>query len=476
MKIKRFEAPTMAEALREIEKEFGEEAVILSAKSQKKSKRFLGKKEATQVVVTAAIDKGHDPVPATALSTGSSDQSTDVPDGASPINRETFPKNSIFKQFKPITKTGQKILKPKFVQPADEPESVSTRSRFYQRLMEKGLNKSMAAEWDQQLQDLLQTDEVDRSADAVQALSQAMQAKRLVGTNCHFKASHQKCTIMIGPSGAGKTSAVAKMAAKQVIAHPESVAVMSLDNQRVAGSAELERFAPILGVPFKKAFNPEDVMSALSEWDGFSHIVVDTPAISLEDPLQREKLRRLLEPFGDAEHVLVLNGAVQEKTMARMIQYFKPLDIHSLCFTSLDWCVDIGSLINQCEKHKLPIGFISDSPRVGEALKTATVELLAELLMGDVSTSVSLDARPVTVVSRSKSLPDRYYVANRNSDIFHFHECKSVKRINTHNMIVFKDSTEAMGQQFKPCRMCCSEFIVPQTFNRLARGYAGSRY
>ncbi len=476
MKIKRFEAPSMSEALRLIKKEFGEEAVILSAKSQKKNKRFLGKKEATQVVVTAAIDKAQDPVPAATQIAGSGDQTVEAFSGVDAIDGETFPKNSIFKRFKPITKTGQKILKPKFVQSMDEPKPVATHSPLYQRLLDKGLNESLAAEWDGQIQDLLPTEEVKDAADINQALSQAMQAKRLVGTNHQFQASHQKIIVMVGPSGAGKTSAVAKMAAKQAIQHPASVAVLSLDNQRVAGCAELERFAPIIGVPFKKAFKPEDITTVLSEWAEFSHIVVDTPAVTLEDPLQREKLRRLLESFDNAEHLLVINGTTQEKTIARMIQYFKPLDIHSLCFTNLDWCVDVGALVNQSEKHNLPIGFISDSPKIGETLKSATADLLAELLVGEVSTRTFTDSESVTVVTRSTSMPDRYYVANRNSDIFHFHECKSVKRINTDNMIVFKDSAEAMGQQFKPCRMCCSEFIVPQPFNRLARGYAGSRY
>jgi len=475
MKIKRFEAPSMSEALRLIKKEFGDEAVILSAKSQKKNRRFLGKKEATQVVVTAAIDKEDDFVSPPVMNQGSGDQITDAINGAASTDREIFPKNSIFKRFKPITKTGQKILKPKFVQPLDPPKPVDFRSPYYQRLRDKGLNETLAAEWDQQIQDLQPLDEDGYSANGVLSLSQAIQAKCLVGTHFETKASHPKYIIMIGPSGAGKTSAVAKMAAKQAIQHPESVAILSLDNQRVAGSAELERFAPIIGVPFKKAFRSEDITSAISEWGGFSHIVVDTPAVSLEDPLQREKLRRLLESFENAEHLLVINSAIQEKTMARMIHYFKALEIQSLCFTSLDWCVDIGALVNKADKHQLPIGFISDSPKIGDALKSATSELLAELLVGDYSKSASDDSHAITMVKRSKPLPDRYYVANRNSDIFHFHECKSVKRINTDNMIVFKDSTEAMGQQFKPCRMCCSELIVPQTFNRLARGYAGSR-
>lgn len=475
MKIKRFEAATMSEALRLIKKEFGDEAVILSARSRQRNKGFLGKKGAEQVVVTAAIDKQPNSITTGNLVLGPDGGGPPSDKSASSADGDKLSGSSILQRFNPITKTGQRILKPKIVELMKAPKPESSHSPLYRQLLDKGLNPMIADEWDNQLKELLPTDATVSPNDAVHALSHVIQAKQLVGTH-HHQPVQQKCTIMIGPSGAGKTSAVAKMAAKLVVQHPDSVAVMSLDNQRVAGSAELERFAPIIGVPFKKAFKTDEVTSVLSDWKTRSHIIVDTPAVSLDDPLQREKLLRLLALYDNAEHLMVINAATQEKTMARMTQYFKPLTIHAFCFTGLDWCVETGTLINQSTDQELPIAFISDSSKVGEELKSATADLLAELLIVGSAPNISSASEPVTVVTRSKKLPEHYYVANRNSDIFHFHECKSVKRIHTDNMIIFKDSAEAMGRQFKPCRMCCSELIVPQSYNRPARGYAGNRY
>jgi flagellar biosynthesis protein FlhF len=476
MKIKRFEADSMSEALRRIKREFGDEAVILSAKSQVRNKRFLGKKGASQVVVTAAIDKQTSGTMTGASVPGEERKGGAPAEGATPNDAGLFPGSSFLKRFNPITRTGQKILKPKIVEKMATPNPEVSRSPLYRRLRDRGVCDTIAGEWDRQIQGLLPDDATAHPKDAVQALSQAIQAKQLVGTHHHRQPMQQRIIILMGPSGAGKTSAVAKMATKLALQHPDGVAILSLDNQRVAGAAELERFAPIIGVPFQKTFKPDEIESALSDCETCSHIIVDTPAVCLDDPLQREKLRRLLVFFDDAEHLLVLNASIQEKTMARMIQYFKPLTIHSYCFTGLDWCVEPGVLINQADARSVPIGFISDSSSMGEELKPATADLLAELLIGEGADAASIGPDPVTVVTRSKKRRDHYYVANRNSDIFHFHECKSVKRINTDNMVVFKDSAEAMGQQFKPCRMCCSEFIAAQPSNRLARGYAGNRY
>jgi flagellar biosynthesis protein FlhF len=477
MKIKRFEADNMSEALRRIKKEFGDEAVILSAKSQVRNKRFLGKKSASQVVVTAAIDKQTNGTTTGTSPLGAEKKGTpQAAEEATPNDTGMFAGSSFLKRFNPITKTGQKILKPKIVEKMKTPIPETARSPMYQRLLDRGLCDTIAAEWDRQIQGLLPDDAMAHPRDAVQALSQAIQAKQLVGTHHRHQPMQQRIIILMGPSGAGKTSAAAKMATKLALQHPDAVAILSLDNQRVAGAAELERFAPIIGVPFQKTFKSEEIESALADCEDYSHIIVDTPAVCLDDPLQREKLRRLLPLFDDAEHLLVINASIQEKTMARMTQYFKPLTIHSYCFTGLDWCVEPGVLINQSNARSVPIGFISDSSSMGEELKPATADLLAELLIGEGADAVSVGPDPVTVVTRSKKRPDHYYVANRNSDIFHFHECKSVKRIHADNMVVFRDSAEAMGQQFKPCRMCCSEFITAQPSNRLARGYAGNRY
>lgn len=475
MKIKRFEASSMSEALRQIKKEFGDEAVILSAKSSKKGKRFLGKKAPAQVVVTAAIDKKSEALSSVVDDLKSESNATEEPEKGVGDGGAFFNRSKILKGFNPITKTGQKLIKPKIVKVMNTPKPEKATSSLYRRLTDTGLRKDIASAWEEQIQDLLPDGQI-KDNDIVMALAQAIEVKGMVGTKQQGNPSGSKCMVIVGPSGVGKTSTVAKLAAKQAMEHPNSVGILSLDNQRAAGSAELERFAPIIGVPFETVHKPDQMISVLSRWQSLSHIIVDTPAVSLDDPLQREKLLRLIDVLDNPENLLLINASIQEKTMARMIQYFKPIHIHGLVFTCLDWCVGFGAAVNQADEHNLPIGYISDSAQIPEGLQIATADRLAQKLLGVKEVDAQISDETITVVSKSKMTDDGYYVANRNSDIFHFHECKSVKRINTANMIVFKDSAEALGQQFKPCRMCCSDLIVPQPFDRLARGYAGNRY
>jgi methylphosphotriester-DNA--protein-cysteine methyltransferase len=115
---------------------------------------------------------------------------------------------------------------------------------------------------------------------------------------------------------------------------------------------------------------------------------------------------------------------------------------------------------------------------VPEGIHVATADKMAVMVLPQKGESDGQqeDEPVAAVVRRSENKPmETYYVANRNSDIFHHKNCKSVQRINRDNMVVFQDPVDAMGQQFKPCRMCCSELIISKPVQRLARNYASYR-
>ena len=475
MKIKRFEAVSMSEALRKIKKEFGEDAVILSAKTMKKN-RLLSKDPKGRVVVTAAIDRAAVPeVPQDLhddhkpIAGGVDEEKTDASKSSYGIN--------ILKRFNPITPTGQKKVKPKIVQLMNASQTPLATHDLLGLLADCGIRESIAGDMAEKAMALLPRKEAS-DQDYVGSLSQVIEASGWVGGIKLKSRAKQRIMVMLGPSGVGKTSAVAKLCAKHIMQHQESVALISFDNQRVAGTAELERYARILGVPIRTIFDLEDVPAMMDEMAAFDLLIVDTPGFEAEDRILREQLRRLINAMGDPERYLLIGADAQESVMARIIEFSRPLGIQRLFFTRLDWAADIGPMINQVAASELPIAYISESVKVPDGLQIATADDLARRIIPqgrDVS-GLKSDTSVTVVKKRDAQSHDDYYVANRNSDIFHQNNCKSVQRINTENMIVFKDPSEAIGRQFKPCRMCCSELIFPKPIDRLARGYAGHRY
>jgi flagellar biosynthesis protein FlhF len=475
MKIKRFEAASMSDALRKIKKDFGEEAVILSAKTMKKNS-FLGKNQTGRVVVTAAIDRTPPPAAARDLDAVVSpvvdrgeDEKVDASRNGSGID--------ILKRFNPITLTGRKKVKPKIVELMNASEMPPARDGLCDRLLSHGIRESIANDMADKAAAILPHGD-SSDLDYVNSLSQVMEARGLVGTVKPKNRSKQRIIVMLGPSGAGKTSAVAKLCTKHVMQQQESVALISFDNQRIAGTVELERYARILGVPIKTIFELNDVKDVMDELASYELLIIDTPGFEAEDQILREQLRRLVSAMGEPERYLVINADAQEEVMARIIEFSRPLGIQRLFFTRLDWVVNVGPMINLAVTSNLPIAYLSDSAKAPDGIQVATAEDLASrvIVQSRNQSGMHEDATVTVVQHQNTGSQEAYYVANRNSDIFHQNDCKSVQRINTDNMIVFKDPSEAIGRQFKPCRMCCSEMIFPKPIDRLARGYAGHRY
>ncbi len=466
MKIKRFEAASMSDALRMIKKEFGEEAVILSAKNVKRSKNRMGNALSQKVVVTAAVDTTPLSVKSQieqSVVSGQRDLAAFRDDG----DQENNGKFNFLARFNPITRTGQRKLQSKFVRLASTPKQTHKGPSAKSQLISQGVADALAGEFEHKIASLVDADACDTSA-LQTALSQVIQAKGIVANARALHKDTARIVVLVGPSGVGKTTMVAKLAAAQVKRMPGRVSFLSLDDQRVAGRAELERYARILGIPLQTADDPENLATLTAHWRDQQCVFVDTPGLGAEDSSRREHMRRMIANLYKPEVHLLLGADSQDGTMTKAIDFFKPVGVQRLGFARLDWAATMGGLVNQATAFDLPITYLSDTPKITQPIQVMTPDVLAALLLPNPSKAFMGRSTPYA----SDGI---YYVANRNSDIFHQKTCKSVKRINNDNMVMFSDPAEALGQQFKPCRMCCDELHISKPIQRVAYKYAASK-
>lgn len=483
MKIKRFEATSMPDALRMIKKEFGEDAVILSAKNLRKTGKILGGK-AGRVVVTAAVDRSF------------SDSSVrEAAEAGQPVHEERqthpSPQNAkstegigrILQHFTPITRTGRKKMQPKIFklmnETTDDSGSADTMTldkSLFDRLVQQGIDSSLATVLAEQADELM-PDTGSCEDDVDQVLTQLIDARGWVAPRTIQNAGRPAVMVLVGPGGAGKTTTAVKLAAQEVLHGSQTVGLISLDNQRVAGTGELQRYADLIQVPFAKVTDADQFSAALQTMDGLDLVIVDTPALGPADLELRNHLRDMLDMAGSATVHLLLNGAACAEAMDRTMTFFKPLGVTHILPTHLDWFGCWGTLVNRIDAHRLSISVYSNGSRVPEDMVALSGRKLAGILLDrDESRQADPDVS-FTFIKRGRPQPDKdQYVANRNSDIFHMSTCKSVSRINDDNILIFRDSDEAIEQGFKPCRMCCVSLFVPKPIDRSAhRRYAGSR-
>ena len=161
----------------------------------------------------------------------------------------------------------------------------------------------------------------------------------------------------VGPSGAGKTTTLAKMAARAQITGG-SIAIVNADGSGFGGPGPLEPFAALLDVPYVLVLRPEELAAPLPVPERRACILIDTPGIASEDRQGIERLDDMLEAALADEVHLVLSATTKTQDIRAALRAFKPLGVTHLLFTHLDETASCASVINTCVESGLPLSYV----------------------------------------------------------------------------------------------------------------------
>ena len=478
MQIKKFKARDMATALRKVKKEFGDQAVILSAKTLKPANGIFGAAKRKRVEITAASDRFNaaDQKPAATISTV---LPAAMPDPANPLGTElpvktvTAPPaqpaaNTIFQQTPvyPELELPSPPDKPVQDSPAAKtPKPGAELAQFKRALLAQDISTELATRMAHRIGDDGDAAETLASEDLNSRFRHLLKQQLNFAAPAKAKNNGPRVVALVGPTGVGKTTTTAKLAAVASTRQGASVGLISLDHQRIGGTAQLEVLARVMDLPLAVIKSKDDIKAALAAMQDLDIILVDTPGVSANRTRDLKKLDQLIKPLRPDETHLLLSATTKDRDLHLLAEQFNRVGYDRLIFTKLDETTVYGNLLNLMTANKTPLAYLTDGPQVPEGLKTATAEAVIELFapQGDAAPRGGRGAeKKVTVVqthAASAKLPavqQDYFVANRNSDIFHQPDCKAVKRINPNNILVFKNMGEAKSQNFKPCRMCCA--------------------
>jgi flagellar biosynthesis protein FlhF len=187
----------------------------------------------------------------------------------------------------------------------------------------------------------------------------------------------------IGPTGVGKTTTIAKLAADLMLKHKKKVGLITSDTYRIAAVEQLKTYATILNIPIEVVFSPEDLDTALTKLDDCDTILMDTAG---RNYLQERYIQELGDLLPDEESVqtnLVLSLTSKYEDLTKIIENFSQIDVDCLILTKLDETNSYGAILNLLHQKSYPLTYITNGQNVPDDILIATPELITELILGE---------------------------------------------------------------------------------------------
>ncbi|WP_243047631.1 flagellar biosynthesis protein FlhF [Dyella sp. RRB7] len=193
-------------------------------------------------------------------------------------------------------------------------------------------------------------------------------------------------TALVGPTGVGKTTTIAKLAARAVMRHGSSqVALVSTDHYRIGAAAQLEHYGRLLGVRVYPAYDADSLRQVLELLRGCHTVLVDTAGLAGGDPRLAEQLD-VLGNGGDLRACLALAANAQASSLDEAVRAYLPLKPHACILTKLDEAPSLGGALSVLIRHRLALDYVTDGQRVPEDIATADARVLvcraAQVLKG----------------------------------------------------------------------------------------------
>ena len=398
MRIKRYEAPTIQEALMKVKKDLGPEAVILYTKTFRKG-GVLGLFGRPMAEITAGVDLNllddvakRKAAPATA------------PTMAAPSEKpETVVlKSSATAVLPPPSPASQGSLDParakvKALQRELNEMKTSSLATVLRDLspaadnsvlLSEGFSKVKKKMAKQEVEDFLVQriikGMIEEKIDPEQKEEVFRWLQRFVAQAVKIAppsaaANYQKVVAFVGPTGVGKTTTLAKLAARYSLMERRKVALVTADTYRIAATEQLKTYGRIMGIPVEVADSAEDIPGILAKYKSMDLVLVDTAGRSPSNEEQLNELKVFVAKSQPDEIHLVLSATTKYHDMIRIIERFgSAVPLNRMIFTKLDETRFYGAFLNLMNNFQIPLSFYATGQNVPDDLEVPEAQSLSE--------------------------------------------------------------------------------------------------
>ena len=193
----------------------------------------------------------------------------------------------------------------------------------------------------------------------------------------------QQRLSLIGPTGVGKTTTLAKIAAHYRSRHNGRIGLITIDTYRIAAVEQLKVYGEIMRLPLEVVITPQELVAALERFRDADLVLIDTAGRSPKNGLEIKELAAFLRPELGIDNHLLLSAATRERELEETIRRFSVLPISAFIFSKIDECDQLGALLNIHYKNDTPISFLTNGQRVPEDLLMPDPAAIAALILND---------------------------------------------------------------------------------------------
>ena len=188
---------------------------------------------------------------------------------------------------------------------------------------------------------------------------------------------------LVGPTGVGKTTTIAKLAAKFHLTQSLHVGLITLDTYRIAAVEQLRTYAQIIGVPLHVAADADELRRAIGRCRGCDVILIDTAGRSPRNAAQVAELAGLIDAADPHEVHLVLASTCKQRELMETVKTFSEVRTDRIIFTKLDEAATFGTMINVARSVDKRLSYLTTGQEVPHMIEPTRPERLAALVMGD---------------------------------------------------------------------------------------------
>ncbi|MFP6764526.1 MAG: hypothetical protein VB858_12940, partial [Planctomycetaceae bacterium] len=252
----------------------------------------------------------------------------------------------------------------------------------YTQLIDADMEGDVARELMCALRDKGSAEQIADPAESLSFLASMVESEVRCSSPITPRPGHRKVVALVGPTGVGKTTTIAKLAANFRLRDGIRMGLVTVDTYRIAAVEQLRTYAEIIDLPMKVVTTPLEMRQALEELSGLDLVLIDTAGRSPRDDLKIQELQSLLlEADVDEVHV-VMSLTASVRSIRMTCDQFAAVSPTALILTKLDEAPGMGSLLSVARQVSLPVSYLTTGQDVPEDIESAEPQRVSRLVLG----------------------------------------------------------------------------------------------